>query len=98
MNEKDLTELKDLVDSVMNTSTKKEAKPLLIHLESLASKLESDISDPSLFNKLTCEVIPYAKSATGQVQDKEHWKACVERAWYTFENGVNHLNERKQNK
>lgn len=81
-----LEELRQLVEQVMYASTKKEAQHLIRRLEFMASTLRGEI-DSYLLGKLG-EVISYAKEASGQVKNKDHWISCVERCWYVIESRV----------
>ena len=87
MDENTLKELRELVDAVIYAPTKKDAKDPVSRLEFMASRITSDIGG-YLSEKLG-EVVIYAKEASGQVKDKEHWISNVNRSWYIFENGVN---------
>lgn len=87
MDKNRLDELRNLVEEVMYASTKKEAQHSIRRLEFMASALSGEI-DKYLSGKLG-EVISYAKEASGQVKNKDHWMSCVEQCWYVFENGVN---------
>lgn len=86
MDDNILTELRQLVDEVIYAPTKTEAQIPLRRLEFMASRLKGTI-EPYFSGKLG-EVIAYAKQASGRVNDKEHWKSCVDQCWYVFENGV----------
>ncbi|MEX2164003.1 MAG: hypothetical protein WD823_07145 [Sulfuricaulis sp.] len=86
MDKNRLEELRQLVEDVMYASTKKEAQYPIKRLEFMASTLRGEI-DGYLFGKLG-EVISYAKEASGQVKNKDHWISCVERCWYVFESRV----------
>lgn len=86
MDKNTLEKLRELVDAVMYAPTKKDAKDLIRRLEFMASHMMSDL-DGYLSGKLG-EVVSYAKEASGQVRNKEHWISNVKRSWYVFENGV----------
>ena len=86
MDKNTLEKLRELVDAVMYAPTKKDAKDLIRRLEFMASHMKSDL-DGYLSGKLS-EVVSYAKEASGQVRNKEHWISNVEQSWYVFENGV----------
>ena len=89
MNDNELIELRDLLDKVIDSSTKKEAQFPLRELEYFVSLKRSSIFslDPYLDEKID-QVIAYAKDASGRVANKEHWVSCVEQSWYVFENGI----------
>jgi hypothetical protein len=86
MNDNNLKDLKALVDEVIYSSTKSSAKDPVARLEFMASSLDGDI-DSYYFEKLN-DVIIYAKEASGQVGDKQHWINNVNNAWHIFYNGV----------
>ena len=86
MDESELNELKDQIDNLVYAGTKKDAKPLCNRLEFKASNLTGKI-DPYYLGKLK-EAIRFAMSASGQVPDKDHWRSCMERSWYTFKGGA----------
>jgi len=86
MDKNTLEKLRELVDAVMYAPTKKDAKNLIRRLEFMASYMKSDL-DGYLSGKLS-EIVSYAKEASGQVRNKEHWISNIERSWYVFENGV----------
>ena len=81
-----LAELRQLVDEVVHSSTKKEAQLPIRRLEFFASGLKVDL-DPYYAGKLG-EVISYAKEASGNSRNKDHWISQVEQGWYTFKHGV----------
>jgi hypothetical protein len=86
MEEGKIRELRQLVDEVIYSPTKKDAQLPAKRLEFMASNLKGDI-DSYLSGKLR-EVVSYAKEASGQAINKDHWISQVERSWYVFENGV----------
>ena len=86
MEESDLNELKENINSLVNASTKNEAKPLYRKLIFKLSTLEAEVGS-YLLGKLK-QAINYANEASGQVKDKEHWRLCMEKSWYTFNNGA----------
>jgi hypothetical protein len=86
MDENTLKELRQLVDEIMYSSTKKDAHCPLKRLEFKSSELKGNI-DPYLSGKLS-EVISFAQEASGRVKSKQHWISCVEECWIAFENGV----------
>lgn len=83
LSKQELTGLRTLVDEVIYSGSKAEAKTHVRRLESIASQLSPQL-DPYLRGKLS-EVIAYAKDASGRPRNKEHWLACVEQCWYVFE-------------
>ncbi len=86
MEEQKIRELRELVDNVLYSPTKKDAQPLLRRLEFMASDIRGDV-DGYLSGKLR-EVVNYAKEAAGQSRNKDHWISQVEKCWHVFENGV----------
>jgi hypothetical protein len=90
MDENTLKELRQLVDEIMYSSTKKDAHYPLKRLEFKSSELKGNIN-PYLSGKLS-EVISFAQEASGRVRNKQHWISCVEQCWYVFERGVKREN------
>lgn len=88
MNKSDIVNLKNLLDHLVYASTKAEAKPIYQKLNFEASRLPGEI-DSYTRGKLN-EAIGHAYSGSGQVNNKAHWKACMERSWYVFEGNVSH--------
>jgi hypothetical protein len=86
MDKNRLTELRQLVEQVMHAPTKKDAQKSIRRLEFAASSVKGEI-DGYLYDKLI-EVICYAKEASGQVKNKDHWISCAKQCWYIFENGI----------
>ena len=86
MKENILKDLRALIDEVVYSSTKNSAKAPLAHLEFIVSGIGDDI-EPYYLEKLN-DVIIYAKKASGQVEDKQHWINNINNAWYIFSNGV----------
>lgn len=86
MEETKLRELKELIDQVVYAPNKKEAQSSIRRLEFIASQMKGAI-DGYLAGKLS-EVVSYAKEASGNVKNKDHWISNVEQSWYVFENGV----------
>ncbi|GIK24694.1 MAG: hypothetical protein BroJett006_09400 [Betaproteobacteria bacterium] len=82
LSKQELTELRVLVDEVIYSRSKAEAKGPVRRLESRAAQLSSQL-DSYLYGKLG-EIIAYAKDASGQPRNKEHWIVCVEQCWYVF--------------
>lgn len=81
-----LKKLRNLVDEVISSTSKSRGVDAVRRLEFSASMLRAEI-DPYFAGKLS-EVVTYAKSASGQSRDKEHWISCVEQCWYVFEYGI----------
>lgn len=89
MKEEKIKELQKLIDEVIYSPTKKDAQISVRRLEFMASDLNSEV-DGYLSGKLR-EVISYAKEASGQSKNKDHWISQVERCWYVFENGLKEI-------
>ena len=86
MDKNKLKKLRDLVDTVMYSATKKDAKKPIERLEFMSMNIMRDL-DSYLSEKLG-EVVSYAKEASGQVENKGHWISCAENSWYIFESRV----------
>lgn len=87
MNQEDIVELEKLLNQVINAYTKSEGKKPLARLEFLAAQIKPQVSGYAA-EKLS-QAVGYAKSASGSVQNKEHWKNNANQAWYLFEREVN---------
>jgi len=83
MDKKTLEEIRNLVDRVVYSRNKADAKQHVKRLEFEAAHAKSHL-DPYLAGKLS-EVVSYAKEASGQVTNKEHWISCMESSWYVLE-------------
>jgi hypothetical protein len=79
-------ELRRLIEAVMYSSTKKEAQTHTNRLEFVSSQLRSNL-DGYVAGKLK-KVVNYAKKASGQVSNKEHWISMVEQSWNVFETEI----------
>ncbi len=86
MTNDELEDLKQLFESTISALSKHDAQELIQRLEFAASKIKEKVS-PYLFVKLG-EAISYAKEASGQVQQKDHWTSCARQSWRVFESGV----------
>jgi hypothetical protein len=86
MDDQTLKDLRKAVEELVYSSTKSTAKAPASHLEYLVSNVSGNL-EPYFFEKLR-EVVIYAKEASGQVKNKEHWINNVNQSWYIFENGV----------
>lgn len=87
MEKSQIKELRKLIEEVIYSHTKKDAKAPLELLKYKASLFDGKI-DPYLFGKLR-DAINYAKQASGKVQDKDHWISNVNNSWYYFEAHIN---------
>ena len=87
MDSNQIKELKRLIDKVVHAPTKKEARILIKELEFMESNLQNEIENPYLLGKLS-EAINFAKEASGQSGEKQHWISCMERTWYVFESRI----------
>jgi len=83
MTEEEINELRGLVDRLICSSSKDDAIRPCRRLELSASMISDRIS-PYALHKLR-EVISYAKEASGQPRDKEHWVLCADSSWHAFE-------------
>ncbi|KPA54128.1 hypothetical protein VT25_03565 [Photobacterium leiognathi subsp. mandapamensis] len=79
----ELKEFRALVDAVINSSSKAEAKPYISKMNFAASYLH-DKADGYTSEKIR-KVCNYASLASGQPRDKEHHISNLERAWYLVE-------------
>ncbi|MFN7716806.1 MAG: hypothetical protein ACK5QS_15210 [Pseudanabaenaceae cyanobacterium] len=86
MDQNVLDELRQIVNEVAYAATKKDVQKPLKVLEFRASVLKGTI-EPYLSVKLS-ETITYAKEASGNVKNKEHWISCVRENWHIFESGI----------
>jgi len=81
-----LEEIRQLIERVIHSRTKAEAKPLTNRLDFAVSNVKSTL-DPYFAGKLG-DAATYAKEASGQVRDKQHWISCMENSWYVFESHI----------
>jgi hypothetical protein len=86
MDKNKLTEIRALVEQVINSNSKSDAKPYIARLELAASHAKSGLD--SYFSEKLSEVVNYAKDASGQVKNKEHWISCMESSWYVLESHI----------
>jgi hypothetical protein len=86
MDIKQLETFRKLIERVVYSRTKSDAKPHVATLDFAVSQARS-ILDPYFAGKLR-EAANYAKEASGQVKNKEHWISCMERSWYVFASHV----------
>ncbi len=86
MQREELKSLNQLLEDAMYSSTKKEAQVYLNRLEFSANNLRSKV-EPYAYNKLK-EAINYAKQASGQASEKEHWVSSAQQSWFVFESEV----------
>jgi hypothetical protein len=86
MDKNKLTEIRKLVEQVIYSNSKSDAKPYITRLEFAASHAKSGLN--SYFSGKLSEVVSYAKEASGQVKNKEHWISCMESSWYVLESHV----------
>lgn len=83
IDEVQIKNLKELMEEVLSSYTKENAKSAIRKLESQANFLSEKLT-PYARGKLR-EVISSCKAGAGQVKDKDHWISCAERSWYVFE-------------
>ena len=86
MTEDTLSELRDLIDEVILSSSKANAINSTIKLEKLVSHINNDLKQQHV-NTLN-KIVAYAKEASGRVKDKDHWISQVNQSWYVFSNEV----------
>ena len=84
MNQEEFSNLKNLFDQIEFASTKADALPLLKKLEFACSS--SNLEPPA--RNILSKAVSYAKSAAGQVVDKQHWLTCMKETWLQFESEV----------
>ena len=84
MDDPKIIELRDLINKIVYSLTKANAKPYISRLRILEADIKNNI-DPYLSGKLD-EVIADADKASGRVKDKEHWVSCAEVSLQVFEN------------
>ena len=83
MDREKLKEIRELVDNVIYSRTKKDAQAHIRRLKFVSSNAKAEL-DAYIAGKLG-EVVSYAEQASGQVKYKEHWISNMERSWYVFE-------------
>jgi hypothetical protein len=86
MDMKELEDIRELIDLVIYSSTKADAKPVIRRLNFAISNVKPKL-DPYLAGKLS-EAASYAAEASGQARNKEHWISCMEQSWYVFKSHV----------
>ena len=86
MNIEDIDEIKKLIHELINAYSKNDAQRYVSRLEFIKSINKYNIS-PYSFEKLS-QAINYAKQASGQVKNKEHWANNSEQSFYLFEREV----------
>lgn len=85
MNMEQLKDIRNLIELVIHARTKADAKPYVNRLDFAVS--HAKLLDPYFARKLS-EAATYAKEASGQVTNKEHWISCMESSWYVFESHI----------
>jgi hypothetical protein len=86
MDKSDIQELKRLIDRLIHAPTKATGTPIHNRLNVIASHLSGKISTYSL-EKLK-ESISFARSASGQGRDKDHWEKSTYLSWSVFEKNI----------
>lgn len=86
MDKQKLSEIRELVEQVIYSSSKIDAKPYISRLEFAASHARSGLD--SYFSGKLNEVVSYAKEASGQAKNKDHWISCMESCWCVLESHV----------
>ncbi|WP_340021954.1 hypothetical protein MHI24_23610 [Paenibacillus sp. FSL K6-1096] len=80
-----LNRIERLFEAASLASTKADAKPFLNEIRSLEVTLNLTPYLRIAFN----EFLAYAEDASGQVKEKEHWKAAAEQSLYKLTSGLN---------
>ncbi|MCT8506151.1 hypothetical protein [Chromohalobacter moromii] len=75
--------IRELLDRVIYSRTKKEAKPLVDQLNFKAARLAGGDIDPYLVGKLR-EAINHAYEAAGRVSHKEDQRMFCDQSWHVF--------------
>ena len=86
MNMEQLKDIRKLIELVIHARIKADAKPHVNRLDFAVLHVKPTL-DPYFAGKLR-EAATYAKEASGQVRNKEHWISCMERSWYVFESHI----------
>ena len=85
----DLEKIKDLLEELAFSPTKKSGEAAWRKLEFIASGLRGELSGYTV-GKFE-QAINHAKAASGRVRDKEHQIQRMNNAWYVFKTDVAHL-------
>jgi hypothetical protein len=96
MDMKQLENVRELIELVIHASTKADAKPYIKRLDFAVSNFKPKL-DPYFAGKLS-EAATYAKEASGQVRNKEHWISCMEDSWYVFESHIRPKSDDAENR
>jgi len=91
MNESDLKKIRELVEEIMYSSTKKEAENAIKVLKYKILFLEYSI-DSDLLGKLKDAAI-YSEEASGRVKNKEHRITCARDSLIEFESRIRAFNK-----
>lgn len=86
MDNEKLRKLRELIDDVANSSTKKNAKPYAQKLDSMVANIIGDLNGYTA-GKLT-EAVIYAKEASGEVSNRENLLSSMRNSWAVFESDV----------
>ncbi|GGG07032.1 hypothetical protein GCM10010912_59600 [Paenibacillus albidus] len=78
-----ITKIERLFEAAIIASNKATAKSFLRHIRSLEVSLNLTPYQRIVFN----EFLAYAENASGQVKEKEHWKAAAEQSLYKLTSG-----------
>ena len=86
MKESEYKEICDLIEQVIYSGSKVEAKKYITRLEFLVSCAKSDLNGYAV-GKLS-RAVNSAKEAAGRAADKEHWASNVTRELYMLEKEI----------
>lgn len=81
-----IEEIRKLIELVIHSKTKADAKPHANRLDFAVTRAKSTLN-PYFAGKLR-EAATYANEASGQVKNKEHWISCMQSSWYVFESHI----------
>ena len=86
-----MSQMEKLLEEIIYSPTKSNAKKPITRLRSLASQIRPNINSYAA-EKLS-QAIGYADSASGCIDKKEHWANNANQAWYLFEREVDFKEE-----
>ncbi|MGI2024842.1 hypothetical protein [Shewanella glacialipiscicola] len=86
MDDEKLKQLRELIDQVANSSTKKNAAPSIRKLDFMVSNIVGHLNGYTA-GKLR-EAVRYAKDAAGQVKNRDSLISTMENSWSVFEGDV----------
>ena len=92
MTENELYTLRKLIEEIILVPTKKDAIYPISELKTIVLKNTKIINDNYLIEKLN-EILNYAESATGNVNNKQHWVDILQQKLDIFENDIKRYNK-----